>query len=122
MDLICKQPIPYKSLDFITQFHYIYFNYSVTTKINLFSPLLSLLFFKIIHYLAFYLTGPAKSVFWQLIFNDFIYLANLPVEVNMLVIANFFLAAYYLYLHYFQQHFAMKIVSEIFSKQKQTDT
>ncbi len=118
MDLIYKQPIPYKSLQFINQFHHIYYHYSNTAKIKLCSPLFSILLLKTFHHLTFFFTTPAENFLWQFILNDFIFLANLPVEVNLLVVANFLLAIYYLYLHFFQQHFSMNIVAGVFVARK----
>lgn len=112
MDFVLKQPFPYKSLDFIDSYLSIYYCLNRKDKWRLFRPLYTILALKIGHYLflALYELPPTAQ---KLLANDMVRLANLPPEVNIVIVASLFIAGYFFYLNYFQNHLTVDFFAQI---------
>lgn len=119
MDFVLRQPIPYKSLDFIYSVLDIHYNVSQKRKWRQLRPLYAILALKGIHFLflVFYKL-PLTAL--QLIAHDLIGLNNLPAKCNLIIIGALLLSAYYNYLNIIQPHITVDFFAQVMRGKKST--
>lgn len=104
MDLIFKQPIPYKSVEgFMYRYFRDYYLLNSSQKWHYLRPIFALLTLVSAQSLMLFLYEP-PSTMWLLINHDIDRLTALPVEVNLIVVSCYFQAGYYLYVGYLEEH------------------